>query len=148
MLPIERDHQRRARVKIVESKPGADDKLEAVRTHELSRKYDIREYFDAATKVDRQQLFVAFPENEREEVIDANAAWRRRKKQKMVEDLMGAETHEDQAAPAFLIGIGKLPENEITCLHPSVSRTHVAIMPFQGGKVALIDLGSSGGTLL
>lgn len=158
--PIERDTHLRIKLKIFEGKPhdsvageaadsfSGDEVAENIAVHELDRKYDIREYFESGTRVDRQQLFVRFPDNEKEDCADMSAAWRRRKKQKLVDELLGTESHEEHTSRSMLITIGKLPENEITCLNPSVSRTHVAIVPLKRSKATVIDLDSKGGTTL
>lgn len=52
----------------------------------------------------------------------------------------------DKAVPSLLIGIGKLPENEIACLNPTVSKNHCFIVPLQRGAVVAVDVGSKGGT--
>eukprot|EP01054_Gregarina_sp_Poly1_P001630 Gregarina_sp_Poly_1__1629@NODE_1414_length_4200_cov_93_272199_g139_i1_p1_GENE_NODE_1414_length_4200_cov_93_272199_g139_i1NODE_1414_length_4200_cov_93_272199_g139_i1_p1_ORF_typecomplete_len603_score73_96DUF1768/PF08719_11/3_9e12FHA/PF00498_26/7_8e10YopYscD_cpl/PF16697_5/1_8e09YopYscD_cpl/PF16697_5/1_6e04Limkainb1/PF11608_8/0_024RRM_1/PF00076_22/1_1e04RRM_1/PF00076_22/5_8e03RRM_1/PF00076_22/0_055FHA_2/PF17913_1/0_39_NODE_1414_length_4200_cov_93_272199_g139_i114483256 len=147
LLPVERDCSRRLKLKVFEGKADeSGENVEHIATHDLERKYDIREYFESSMKVDRQQLFVTFPDNEKEDTVDTTAVWRKRKKQKLIDELTGAEGQDDSTASSMMITIGKLAENEITCLNPSVSRTHVAIVPLQRSRVVAVDLGSKGGT--
>eukprot|EP01053_Blabericola_migrator_P002113 Blabericola_migrator_1__2112@NODE_1582_length_4235_cov_91_013436_g1034_i0_p1_GENE_NODE_1582_length_4235_cov_91_013436_g1034_i0NODE_1582_length_4235_cov_91_013436_g1034_i0_p1_ORF_typecomplete_len556_score124_76YopYscD_cpl/PF16697_5/1_6e10FHA/PF00498_26/2e10DUF1768/PF08719_11/2_5e10RRM_3/PF08777_11/5_2e02RRM_3/PF08777_11/0_029RRM_1/PF00076_22/3_8e03RRM_1/PF00076_22/0_02DUF2017/PF09438_10/0_02FHA_2/PF17913_1/0_099Limkainb1/PF11608_8/0_092RRM_occluded/PF16842_5/0_2DUF4523/PF15023_6/3_6e03DUF4523/PF1 len=156
LLPIERDNARRLKLKVYEGKThtpvdtvdtvSETGQIEHIATHELSHKYDIREYFESSMKVDRQQLFVTFPDNEKEDTLDTLSVWRKRKKQKLLDELTGGDTQDDTTASSMMITIGKQAENEITCLNPSVSRSHVAIIPLQRSRVVAIDLGSKGGT--